>query len=93
MPELESSEADELPDDSAALRLVEMMWEAHISTLPKAEAMRLLAAAAAIAEQRADKRVVQIRRTSRQQKREAAERAALAAFREMLEVWMARLRT
>lgn len=83
-----------MPREAASLLLQEMVVEAWLATVPRDVGMQFLQNLARLAEQRADmRRVVAIRRSGRQVDRAAAERQALAAFREMLEVWMARLRT
>lgn len=92
MPNLDPSSNEEQPEPSAALSFVRVMSEAYVATLPKREALRFLSECASIfAGMEEAQNVIRIRRRDRDKQQAVADRQALAAFRRMLEVCIARL--
>jgi hypothetical protein len=93
MKSLDKTEPAEMPAENVGLRLCEILVEAYIVCRPREEGLAYLECIARIASEREEMRhVVQIRRSDKMSARAVAERQTLAALRDMLEVWMARLR-
>lgn len=89
---LDPTTADELPDPAAPLVLSRVIVEAWLMTVSRKEAEAFLKNLGAVIASREEMmHVVPIRRTPQAEAAAKAEREALAALRQNLSIWLARV--